>query len=864
MTTKERITIGITAHVDAGKTTLSEAMLYLAGELSRPGRVDHGTAFLDDDPIERERGITIFSRQARFDLGKEVTLIDTPGHVDFSAEMERSLWVLDYGLLVISGSEGVQAHTKTLARMLKERGIPIFVFVNKMDIAIKSKEELTAAIKSELEIPAVDFSGADARTEEFIDDATLTSQGLSEAVLENMSKDAPEMLADDQISKAIAQGEVVPVIFGSALKMDGVSELMDAIRRYTKMPEYGEAFGARVYKTMTGKDGEKLSFIKITGGSLKVKDTVTIKNGGKEEVAEAKINQIRLYSGGRFQTVDAAGPGTMCAVTGSGSLLPGAAFGAESPVTEYSSEPFMVYSVMVPGEVNVHDAMEDIKTLAAEDPALGASWSDDGSEILIKIMGEVQLKVLQQIIKERFGYDVSFGQGKVLYLETITDTYEGVGHFEPLRHYAEVHLVIEPGERNSGVVITSDVAEDELALNWQRLIWTHLEEKAHRGVLTGSPLTDVHISIAAGKAHLKHTEGGDFREATYRAVRNALMQAKRDGKVMLLEPWCEYEIALPAKDMGRAATDIKQMGGSQDSMEQRDDATIIKGKVPAAKIQPYRQVLTGYTSGEGRIQITRCGYEAAVDAEKIIEEIGYDAERDTDNPADSVFVNHSGSDIVKWDEVPEHMHLASVLSKEKGEKAESREEAKQRTAVEKDLKKIFEMTYGKEKPKIYKERKIITSEEIKARPAKKAKPKEEKSPLLLIDGYNLIFADPELKELAGRDMGAARDSLIERLENYAGYTGMEVRIIFDAYNVVPGEGSRESYTGVDAIYTAAGELADVKIGQMAKAEKDRRIYVVSSDRLVQQDAWMRGAMRISAGELLNIIRDTEEEIRSEL
>ena len=924
MIKEKQITIGITAHVDAGKTTLSEAMLYLSGELKSPGRVDHGSAFLDDDPIERQRVITIFSRQARFTTGKNeehgrgvagVTLIDTPGHVDFSAEMERSLWVLDYALLVISGSEGVQPHTKTLYRMLREREIPVFVFVNKMDIAIKSKEEILESLQDELGMPAVEFSRAAERPEEFIDDVTMVSQSMAEYVLENMQDDTAEKsrgekaadeLFDEKISDAVLAGEIVPVMYGSALRIEGVSELLEVIGKYTRPSAYKDTFGAKVYKTMTDKNGEKLSFIKITGGSLSVRDNVSVKspaisgrsqqatneNGKMPGVSDgsdvrktAKINQIRLYSGNRFQTIDTAGAGMVCAVTGLGSVIPGTALGNEDPAADLSSEPFMIYSVIIPDGKDPHAVMGDMQTLSSEDPALCAEWSRDGSEILIRIMGEVQLQILQQIIRDRFGYEVGFGQGRVLYLETITDTYEGVGHFEPLRHYAEVHLIISPGERGSGIVITSDVAEDELALNWQRLIWTHLEEKEHTGVLTGAPLTDVHISIAAGKAHLKHTMGGDFREATYRAVRHAMMQAKRDGNMLLLEPWCEYEIELPAKDLGRAVTDIKQMGGIQSDLEQGEATAVIRGRVPSAKIEPYRQVLTGYTSGEGKLHVTQCGYDAACDADTVIEETGYDAEHDTANPADSVFVSHTGSDIVKWDEVFEHMHLTGVLKSgtrvENRYIADPREAARRRMAAEKDLQRIFEMTYGQAKPKRYIESKTVTAgeddlseeeaadraarnEEIRAKHEKKSAPGDERPPLLLIDGYNLIFADEELKELSTIDAGSARDSLIERLVNYAGYTGMEVKLVFDAYKVAPGDGSTEKYSGVEVIFTAADELADVRIGRMADAAGTRRVYVVSSDRLVQQDVWTKGAMRISSREFLENLSRTEDEIRARL
>ena len=912
MTDRKKITLGILAHVDAGKTTLSEALLYLTGEIKDAGRVDHGNAFLDNDPIERERGITIFSQQARFDIdadggaGAEVTLIDTPGHVDFSAETERSLWVLDYALLVVSGSEGVQPHTKTLYRMLRERGIPVFVFVNKMDIALKSREELVERLVEELEMPAVDFSCSSERTDEFIDDVTLCSAELAEAVLESYTDAGGEengekgcVISDSRIAGAVARGEIVPVMFGSALRMDGVEELIEVLGRYTKEAERNSAFGAKVYKT-TAKDGERICFIKITGGELRVRDSVTVRDA--EETREAKVNQIRLYSGSRFVTADSVAAGTVCAVTGLGSVLPGSALGEEEPSAALSSEPFMIYSVEIPGGMDIHDVMDDMQTLTAEDPALQASWSKNGDEILIRIMGQVQLETLQQMIKERFGYEVSFGAGRVLYLETISDTYEGMGHFEPLRHYAEVHLILEPAERGSGITIVSDVPEDELDLNWQRLIMTHLEEKQHTGALTGSPLTDIRIHLAAGRAHDKHTVGGDFREATYRAVRHAVMQAKRDGKALLLEPWCEYEIELPAAHMGRAATDIKQMGGTQESLEQKDDAAVIRGRVPSAKIEPYRMVLAGYTSGEGKLRIEQCGYDICLDADAVIEETGYEAERDTANPADSVFVDHKGSDIVKWDEAEEHMHIGSVLKKRAQQAAaqaegiradgpgsggrygaaasgDAREEAERRLALEKDLQRIFEMTYGPLRREKYIEsiergpgakREISEEEaamnaarndEIRAKHEKKPEKKEEKRPLLLIDGYNLIFADAELKDLADRDIGSARDELTERLVNYAGFTGFEIKLVFDAYKVIPGEGSTDEESGVTVIFTAANEPADVRIGKMTKEAKERQVYVVSSDELVQQDAWTKGAMRISSREFIGLLDRAEEEIR---
>ena len=892
----KKITLGILAHVDAGKTTLSEALLYLTGEIRRPGRVDHGDAFLDDDPIERNRGITIFSRQARFtvkgeEADTEVTLIDTPGHVDFAAEMERSLSVIDYALLVVSGSEGVQAHTKTLYRLLKERDIPVFVFVNKMDIAVRKKEDILRGLADELNAGMVDFTGAARRTEEFTDAVTLYSPDLAETVLEG------EELTDAEIAAAVRKGEIIPCMFGSALKIDGVEGLLEVLGRYTLEPERGAEFGARVFKTAASDDGERLCFIKITGGELKVKDKVRINSAsGGEEDSDEKVNRIMLFSGSRSVSVDSAGAGTVCAITGPAHALPGDGLGCEPPLSAFSIKPFMVYSVNGPENMDPYLLMKDLNLLAEEDPMLNVSRNPDGS-IDIRLMGQVQLEVLQTVIKDRFGYDVSFGTGSVLYLETLDGKYEGVGHFEPLRHYAEVHLIVEPGERGSGVVITSSVPEDELALNWQRLIMTHLYEKEHLGVLTGAPLTDVCITLAAGRAHEKHTVGGDFREATYRAVRNALMQARTDGKAVLLEPWCEYEIELPAHSVGRAMTDIRQLGGTQDALEQTEDTARIKGRVPASEIAGYQITLSGYTSGEGRLSCTACGYDDCHNAASVIEERGYDPERDVENTADSVFVNHSGSDIVRWDEVTEHMHLGSVLKRRAASPTYGRipqppsagtsnpdvkEEARRRIAAEKELRNIFERTYGTSKKTRYRDaserdyrnrpelteeeaaRNAARNQEIKARLEHKTEEREEKPAMILIDGYNIIFADAYLKDLFARDSGSARDQLIDRLSNYAGYTGFEVTVVFDAYNVPLGDVREEERNGVKVVFTAENEPADIRMGLMTGAVKDRQIYVVSSDSLVQQDAWTHGALRISSREFLGELSRIEEEIRDHL
>lgn len=928
---KRRITLGILAHVDAGKTTLSEAVLYRTGELRKIGRVDHGDAFLDDSEIERNRGITVFSRQALFMAGPEgrkteFTLIDTPGHVDFAAEMERALSVIDYALLVVSGSEGVQAHTRTLYRLLLDRGIPVFVFINKMDIAVRQKEDILAELADELGCGPVDFGGVleggdTTALEKFIDDITLHSPELADMVLEGELEGAPD---DASIAEAIRRCEIVPCIFGSALKLEGIENLLETLGRFTIMPEYSDEFGARIYKTAAGDDGSRLVFAKITGGTLRARDTVTVHHrvqGREQEDSETKINQIRIYSGSRFTSVNEAEAGMVCALTGLPDVMPGDSLGAEMPAADPVIRPFMVYTVSGSVGMDPYLVMKDLEKLAQEDPSLSVRRIQETGEIEIRLMGQVQLEVLTTMIRDRYGYDVTFGSGKVLYLETVTDVFEGVGHFEPLRHYAEVHLIVEPGEPGSGVVISSITPEDELARNWQRLILTHIDEKEHRGTLTGAPVTDVRITLAAGRAHDKHTSGGDFREATYRAVRNALMQARAAGAAALLEPWNEYEIELPSQAVGRAMTDIQQMGGTQESLEQEGDTSRIRGRVPASEIAGYQQTLISYTSGTGRLTCTPAGYAPCHDAERIIEESGYDPERDTDNPADSVFVSHGGSDLVKWDEVPEHMHLGSVLRRYRnsagsgsgtdgtdaygatglftddaanrggytgtmrGGRSDS-EARKRQLAAEKELRMIFERTYGPAKertgksarenrfgpeyemPEKTEEQKAadeLRNQQIREKhEKKKTQSAPEERPVILIDGYNLIHADEYLTDLAKKDMGGARDQLLERLCNYAAYTGAETAVIFDAYNVTGGEGYEEDHLGVRVIFTSENEPADIRIGLMTNAMKNRRIYVVSSDMLVQQDSFEHGALRISSREFMSILAQTEEEIRSSL
>lgn len=879
----KRITIGILAHVDAGKTTLSEALLFKTGELRRLGRVDHKDAFLDDSDIERNRGITIFSRQARFrvpsEVPAEVTLIDTPGHMDFSAEMERAMSVIDYGLLVVSGSEGIQTHTRTLFRMLRERQIPVIVFVNKMDIAVRKPADIISSLVKELDAGAVDFSQSE-MSEEFIDAVTLCSSDLADIVLEGGE------LTDSDLAEAVLNGEIIPCVFGSALKTEGVDRLIEVLGRYTVQPAFGAEPAGRIYKISNTEDGEKLCFVKVTGGEIRVRDKVSGSSSAGEKW-EAKINQIRLYSGSRYIQTDSAPAGTVCGITGFREASAGDSLGEEESFELQTVRPFIVSTVIIPEDRDSFSVMKDISALAEEDPALNIRRDPETGEIGIRFMGQIQPEVLAGMIKERFGYDVSFGSGNILYLETVSGKYEGVGHFEPLRHYAEVHITVEPGERGSGVVITSDVSEDELAGNWQRLILSQLEEAEPVGVLTGSPLTDVKITLCSGRAHEKHTVGGDFREAACRAVRHALMQARAEGRALLLEPWQDFEIRLPSRLVGRAMTDIRQMGGIQDGLEQDGELSVLKGRAPAAGLGGYQVILSGYSSGEGVLSCTQAGYEICHDAAAVIEAAAYEPQRDTNNPADSVFVNHNGSDIVSWEDVFEHMHLPRVLRRSGTEhepeapvgNMPDRRKAAQRASDEKELKLIFERTYGSRKPAVRHSaieraygganvqsgsRDDERNREISDRHRRRKPVEIQGPPLIIIDGYNVIFADPHMTELAHLDVGAARQQLIERVSNYAAYTGADISVIFDAYRVPFGAGSDEKQLGIRVIYTGENETADIRMGMMINTARDRTVYAVSSDSLVQQDAFVHDALRLSSREFLKRLTETEEIIRTQL
>lgn len=868
----KKLIMGILAHVDAGKTTLSEGLLYRAGEIRRLGRVDHGDSYLDGNSVERNRGITVFSKQARFQAGNtEVTFLDTPGHVDFSAEMERVLSVIDLAVLIISAPDGIQSHTETLWKLLRQRNIPVMVFVNKMDLAVRERETIIEELEEAFGEGFVNFS-RNRDSEEFLDDLTLAVPELAEQVL----MDRP--VGDEDIARAVRERRLYPCIFGSALKMQGIEYLMDCLDRYTEEPAYDETFGAKVFKVSRDERGERLVFLRLTGGKLAVRTLLhgTDENG---EPWEEKVNQIRFYSGMKYRSADEAEAGAVCAVTGLSHVIPGDALGSADQDSGEVLEPFMTYSVIVPEGMDVHTVLRHFRELGEEDPKLHVTWNSETSEIGIRLMGQIQLEVLRTMIEERYGYTVEFGTGSLIYQETILDTVEGVGHFEPLRHYAEVHLILEPGERGSGIVYNSTLSEDLLARNWQRLILGNLEQKEHRGVLLGAPLTDVKITLAAGKAHEKHTSGGDFREAACRAVRNGLMKAES----VILEPWFTFRIEVPTGYVGRAMTDIQQMGGKIGDLEQSGDRSVVPGEAPAAGLMDYPVTLASYTGGQGRILCSLKGYDVCHNPEEVLACSSYEPERDLENPADSVFVSHGAGNIVPWDEVETHMHLPSALrssAPEESVRDMRRERLRQTMASDEELRAIFERTYGKSKKVMHRgpvERRtkqddiasaeaLARNEEIRKKHMRPAKGTgEAKSDLVIIDGYNLINYSETLRGLANQDLGAARQQLIDRLVNYQGYMQCELIVVFDAYKVPYGVGSAEQHFGVQVIYTKEEEPADILIGKMVdEAKGTRSIRVISSDALVQQNALGHGADRYSSREFLEKLEEAEKEIREVL
>ena len=838
----KRLTIGILAHVDSGKTTLSEGLLYCTGMLRKLGRVDHGDAFLDTHALEKSRGITIFSKQARLLYGDcEFTLLDTPGHVDFSTEAERTLSVLDYALLVVSGSEGIQPHTETLFKLLCRYGVPTFVFINKMDISHLSRQELMGGLKK-MGDGFIDFSD-DVPKDEFYDGLAMCSEDMMEQYLDTGTVPA------DTIRQSIRQRQVFPCFFGSALKLEGIKELLAGLEEYTTEPPRGDEFGARIFKISDDPQGARLTHMKITSGCLKVKDV--LHGSGWAE----KADQIRIYSGAKYQTVDQAPAGMVCAVTGLTSAHPGDGLGAEAGAPFPVLEPVLAYRAVLPEGVDAHKALSALRKLEDADPALHVAWNEGLQEIRVQLMGEVQLEIIQSLLKERFGLDIGFDQGGILYKETITSTVEGVGHYEPLRHYAEVHLLLQPLDAGGGLVFSTGCKEDELDKNWQRLILTHLKEKTHLGVLTGSPITDMSITLVAGKAHLKHTEGGDFRQATYRALRQGLMQAES----RLLEPWYSFSLQVPQECVGRAMNDLQAMGASFDPPEQRQEDAVISGTAPVIKMQGYPSVLTGYTKGRGRLSCEGARYLPCHNSDEVIAAIGYDPESDTDNPADSVFCSHGAGHTVKWNAVFDNMHIPAVL-RPKSEPEHEHAAPILSRSDEEELIRIYERTYGP-----------IRSNPIAAfRPSVSVQSQNSRLPeaaetgpeYLLVDGYNIIFAWDDLAAIAKEDMDLARSRLVNLMCNYRGLHRCEIILVFDAYRIKGNTGSVETVNNISVVYTKEAETADSYIERTThELSKNYRVQVATSDRMEQLIIIGNGAMRISADAFRKEVDRTEAAMR---
>ena len=850
--TRKQIVLGILAHVDSGKTTLSEAMLYRAGVTRRLGRVDHKDAFLDTDALEKARGITIFSKQALLTAGDtDITLLDTPGHVDFSTETERTLQVLDYAVLVVSGTDGVQSHTETLWRLLRRYHVPTFVFVNKMDLPGMERQELLAQLNRRLGEGFVDFGAEQADRDEAL---ALCDENLMDRML-----DAGQ-LQDADLIPAIARRHVFPCWFGAALKLEGVDELLDGLDRYTRPAPALEAFGAKVFKVSQDEQGARLTWLRVTGGELKVKAQLTGEADG-EPWAE-KANQLRLYSGAKYTLTEAIGPGQVCAVTGLTKARPGEGLGAERDSDLPVLEPVLSYQVLLPEGADVHAALGKLHRLEEEEPQLHVVWNETLGEIHVQLMGEIQLEVLRSLLAERFGLAVEFGPGGILYKETITEPMEGVGHYEPLRHYAEVHLKLEPLPRGSGMQFAADCREEVLDKNWQRLVLTHLEEKQHLGVLTGSPLTDVKITLIAGRAHLKHTEGGDFRQATYRAVRQGLMLAKSQ----LLEPWYAFRLEVPAENIGRAMSDIQRMEGTFDPPESGEETAVLTGFAPVSTMRSYPMEVVSYTRGRGHLSLTLDGYRPCHNAQEVIAAIGYEPEHDLDNPADSVFCAHGAGFVVPWDQVRSHMHVDSSWGKSTRPEQEAavpqHRAMAYRATLEEDaeLLKIFERTYGPIKRDPLAAFRPVQKRE---RPDFAAEQWEIAPEYLLVDGYNIIFAWDELNALSKESLDAARHKLMDILCNYQGFQKCVLILVFDAYRVPGSPGSIEQYHNIHVVYTKEAETADMFIERVThEIGRNRRVRVATSDGMEQIIILGHGALRVSARMFHEEVQNVEKQIRA--
>lgn len=854
----ENIVMGILAHVDAGKTTLSEGMLYLSGTVRKLGRVDHKDAFLDTYSLERDRGITIFSKQAVFSLGnRRINLLDTPGHVDFSAEMERTLQVLDYAVLVISGADGVQGHTETLWKLLKLYEIPTFIFINKMDQPGTDRESLLTELKERLDEGCIVFGKG--KNVESLEEIAMTDEAVLDYFMEH------ETVRNEDICRLIRERKIFPCYFGSALKLDGVQELLAGFEEYMKPFDGKKEFGARVFKISRDDKGERLTFLKVTGGKLVVKMPIN-----KEE----KINQIRIYSGAKYEAVNEVEAGGVCAVTGLSSSYIGQGLGVEKGTAAPFLEPVLTYQMILPEGADTTKVLRELKQLEEEEPLLNIVWNPALEEIHVQLMGEVQTEILKTMIAERFHLDVEFGTGKIVYKETIKSPVVGVGHYEPLRHYAEVHLKMEPLEAGSGLVFDTDCSEDVLDRNWQRLILTHLQEREHPGVLTGAPITDMKITIVAGRAHLKHTEGGDFRQATYRAVRQGLKSAES----LLLEPWYSFVLEVPSEQVGRAMSDIGQMNGSFEGPEAEDKQGMVRltGTAPASEMRDYQREVWAYTKGRGRITLTLKGYEPCHNAEEVIEEIGYDSERDVDNPTGSVFCAHGAGFLVKWDEVPEYMHIKEDFLAEKpgieqdevmavrmGNHCNYSGGYSSSYDDDPELLTIMEREFGskqKERDRYSSYRKQTVSTPV--RHTTVIKENEPKKEYLLVDGYNIIFAWEELNELAKASIDAARNKLMDILSNYQGFIGCTLILVFDAYKVKGNQGEVQKYHNIYVVYTKEAETADQYIEKTThEIGRKYKVTVATSDALEQVIVMGQGAYRISARDFYEEVERTEKQIR---
>lgn len=866
------ISVGLLAHVDAGKTTLSEALLYTSGNIRKLGRVDSQDAFLDTYELERARGITIFSKQAVLKLSTiGLTLLDTPGHVDFSAEMERTLQVLDYGILVISGTDGIQGHTRTLWQLLKKYKIPVVLFVNKMDRPETNQQKLMEELREKLDQNCVDFSESD--TEEFYENVAMCQEEILDYYLEH------GMVLEEQIKKLICQRQIFPCFFGSALKLIGIKEFLQGVEKFTKFPEYPEEFAAKIFKITRDGQGNRLTHLKVTGGTLKIKTPLT--------ALQEKVNQIRIYSGEKFEAISEAGAGTICAVTGLQETRPGEGLGIEKNSDMPMLVPVMTCQILLPPECDLTKMIRNLYQLQEEEPELHIIWDEVLQEIRVQVMGQVQLEILKSQIMERFGVEVSFGAGSILYKETIADPVEGVGHYEPLRHYAEVHLLLEPGEPGSGLQFFTSCSEDVLDRNWQRLILTHLEEKEHRGVLTGSPITDLKVTLIAGRAHLKHTEGGDFRQATYRALRQGLMEAQS----VLLEPMYAFRLEVPQQMLGRAINDVERMSGRFDQPKMQGEMAVIAGIAPASEMQDYQQEVIEYTRGEGKLSFTLHGYEACHNAQKVIERAGYDPKGDLENSPDSVFCAHGAGFVVDWQQVKEYMHIETPtavqsllqgldkseadfqmqeITASKGQQEEMESNWQEENWIgEDEVEAILSRTFGANRQEANKQKrgwrrtKTSIKESVPA-VSRTWKAPQKKDSYLLVDGYNIIFAWQELKELAALNIDSARGRLLDIMCNYQGLCACNLIVVFDAYRVQRHQEEILDYHNIHVVFTREAETADQYIERFAHEHaRQYQVTVATSDGLEQIIIQGQGCRLISARELQEEIQHIGQQMHRE-